>query len=310
MTIMSSDAAAGNSAFGGGQRVGINIRFRKPSFIDGFVFGFLFRFITGMVAAIMSSAVLFVTLGLFGDAQLTEHAIFASGVFVAAIVFIGEHFRSQAFERVVLERGPRQDDDPTHRLSWSQLESNAGGRNKYGRAALVYKRSADIALALGGLVALMVPITLVAILIKLDSRGPVFYRKYQRGFDGRIIRMYKFRTIELTGQVTAVGNWLRRSSIDELPVLLNVLRGEMSLVGPQPQYMYFDLFAREVAALACRYGIKPGIIGWAQVHGFTGEAASVESIRREYDLWYIQNWSPWLDVRIMLKAVARAVRPH
>ena len=105
------------------------------------------------------------------------------------------------------------------------------------------------------------------------------------------------------GRVTSIGRWLRRSSLDELPQLFNVLKGEMSLVGPRPHAIeHNDLFKSRIPRYMLRHKVKPGITGWAQVNGFRGQTDTPEkmALRIEHDLWYIQNWSLWLDVKILL----------
>jgi len=107
-------------------------------------------------------------------------------------------------------------------------------------------------------------------------------------------------------RVTRVGHWLRRTSIDELPQLLNVLRGEMSLVGPRPHALAHDnAYDKIIGTYALRHHVKPGITGWAQVHGFRGETPTIELMERrvEHDLWYINNWSLWLDLRTLAKTL-------
>jgi len=145
------------------------------------------------------------------------------------------------------------------------------------------------------------------------------FKQKRIGFDGRAFWIFKFRTMSVLeddtsvkqavmndNRVTRLGRWLRHTSIDELPQLLNVLRGEMSLVGPRPHAeAHDDAFDAAVAHYAWRRNVKPGITGWAQVNGSRGETPDVESVRRrvECDLWYVENWSLWLDMRIMLQTV-------
>jgi len=181
------------------------------------------------------------------------------------------------------------------------------------------KRSIDIAIA-GVALILLSPLLLgVAILILLDSPGPILFKQKRIGFNGQTFWIFKFRTMSVLEdqgcikqavindhRVTHFGRWLRRTSIDELPQLMNVLRGEMSLVGPRPHAEAHDnAFDAAVAHYAWRRNVKPGITGWAQVNGSRGETPDIESVSRrvEYDLWYIENWSLWLDMRIMLQTV-------
>ncbi len=181
------------------------------------------------------------------------------------------------------------------------------------------KRSLDLVLAGIALVLLSPLMLVVAALIKLDSRGPVFFVQQRNGFNGRSFRIFKFRTMtvledgpfiqqatEDDPRVTNIGRLLRRTSIDELPQLMNVLLGDMSLVGPRPHATaHNDEYEKLIDNYAMRYHVKPGISGWAQVNGYRGETRSVELMaqRVEYDLWYINNWSLRLDLKIMLKSL-------
>ena len=167
----------------------------------------------------------------------------------------------------------------------------------------------------------------VAMAIKLDSRGPVFFKQKRYGLNNKLIDVYKFRTMHhsLTDQnaeklttrndprVTRVGNILRRTSVDELPQLINVLKGEMSLVGPRPHAISAKaggrLYQDVVERYAARHRVKPGITGWAQVNGWRGETDTEEKIHKrvEYDLDYIANWSIWLDLKILFMTVTAVI---
>jgi exopolysaccharide biosynthesis polyprenyl glycosylphosphotransferase len=181
------------------------------------------------------------------------------------------------------------------------------------------KRVFDV-LAAGIGIILLSPLMLTAVLlIRLDSKGPVLFTQTRNGFNGRSFRILKFRTMSVLEdgpqirqatrndpRITSVGRWLRRMSIDELPQLFNVLGGSMSLVGPRPHAAAHNSeYERLVANYAFRYHVKPGISGWAQVNGFRGETPSVDLMERrvELDLWYVTNWSFWLDVRILWKTL-------
>lgn len=181
------------------------------------------------------------------------------------------------------------------------------------------KRLFDIAFAFAALALLLPVMLLAALAIKLTSPGPVFYRQERRGFNGEIFRILKFRSMSVMEdgramtpaqkrdpRITPVGAVLRRTSIDELPQLLNVLRGEMSLVGPRPHAVSHDAeLAQRFAPYARRKRIKPGITGWAQVHGFRGDTSSQASVeaRTLYDLYYVENWSVALDLWILVLTV-------
>jgi undecaprenyl-phosphate galactose phosphotransferase/putative colanic acid biosynthesis UDP-glucose lipid carrier transferase len=165
---------------------------------------------------------------------------------------------------------------------------------------------------------------ITALVIKLDSKGPVFFTQTRNGFNGRSFRIFKFRTMHVLEdgpvirqatpndpRVTRLGRWLRRNSIDELPQLLNVLQGKMSLVGPRPHAVaHNNEYGDIVANYAFRHHVKPGITGWAQVRGYRGETPTVELMaqRVELDLWYINNWSIWLDIWILTQTLFQISR--
>ncbi|MCS7253520.1 MAG: undecaprenyl-phosphate glucose phosphotransferase [Armatimonadota bacterium] len=176
------------------------------------------------------------------------------------------------------------------------------------------KRLMDISLSLLLLVIFALPMLFIALLIKLTSKGPVLYRQERVGQDGKVFVMLKFRTMregaeDDTGPIwampddprcTKIGKMLRRLSLDELPQLFNVLKGEMSLVGPRPERPYFvEQFAQRIPRYMERHRIKAGITGWAQVNGLRGNCPIEE--RTKYDLYYVENWSLLLDLKILIK---------
>jgi Undecaprenyl-phosphate glucose phosphotransferase len=181
---------------------------------------------------------------------------------------------------------------------------------------LVAKRAFDICIASLGLLVCSPVLLVVALGIKLDSRGPVFFRQTRHGYNNEVIRVLKFRSMTTTEdsrhfmqavkndpRVTRVGRVLRRTNIDELPQLVNVLLGEMSIVGPRPHPIALnEAFAERISPLSRRHKVKPGITGWAQVNGYRGETDTIEKMRRriECDLFYIDNWSFLLDIKIIL----------
>jgi undecaprenyl-phosphate galactose phosphotransferase/putative colanic acid biosynthesis UDP-glucose lipid carrier transferase len=189
---------------------------------------------------------------------------------------------------------------------------------------LALKRALDLVLASALVIALVPLFFAVAALIKLETPGPVIFSQRRKGFNGREFKIFKFRTMNVLedGHVipqarrhdprtTRVGRILRATSIDELPQLLNVLRGQMSLVGPRPHAVaHDDGYTKVIARYALRQHVKPGLTGWAQVHGFRGEAVEIELIERrvECDLWYIKNWSFWLDLRIIVSTFFELLR--
>jgi putative colanic acid biosynthesis UDP-glucose lipid carrier transferase len=188
------------------------------------------------------------------------------------------------------------------------------------------KRGIDLVIAGTALITLLPLLVIVAVAIKLDSRGPILFRQQRCGFNGRYFQIYKFRTMSVLEdgpsvvqaqfgdkRFTRLGAWLRRASIDELPQLINVLDGSMSLVGPRPHAVsHDDEFDKIVRNYAFRRRVKPGLTGWAQVHGCRGPtptAASIEE-RVEHDLWYIDNWSVSLDIAILLWTPIELIRGH
>lgn len=185
------------------------------------------------------------------------------------------------------------------------------------RGEQVAKRAIDILLASLVLLMLAPLMGLVALMIKLESHGPALFIQTRNGFNGRPFRIYKFRTMSVLEdgpvirqatkndpRLTALGRLLRRANIDELPQLFNVLGGDMSLVGPRPHAAAHNSeYERIIANYAHRYHVKPGLTGWAQVNGQRGETRTVDLMARrvEFDLWYINNWSLWLDLKILLR---------
>jgi putative colanic acid biosynthesis UDP-glucose lipid carrier transferase len=181
------------------------------------------------------------------------------------------------------------------------------------------KTSLDYVVAAVGLICLAPFLALVALAIKIDSPGPVFFRQRRYGQNNQIFRIFKFRTMAVTEdgkhvkqaerndpRVTRVGRFLRRSSIDELPQLINVLTGDMSIVGPRPHALAHDqIFEEKLDLFSRRRRVRPGLTGWAQVHGFRGETRTTEDIRSrmQHDLYYIDNWSIWLDIEIITRTV-------
>ncbi len=177
----------------------------------------------------------------------------------------------------------------------------------------IIKRLMDITLSLLGIV-ITLPITIpTAILIKLTSKGPIFYKQERMGLDGKRFMMLKFRSMILNAEsktgpvfavendprVTPVGRIIRKLGIDELPQLINVLKGEMSLVGPRPERPPFvENFKKRIPNYMLRHKVKSGITGWAQVNGFRGNT-SIEK-RLEYDIYYIKNWNLLFDIKILL----------
>jgi Undecaprenyl-phosphate glucose phosphotransferase len=191
-------------------------------------------------------------------------------------------------------------------------------------AERVVKRAMDLGIAALALIFFLPVMALTAIAIKLDSSGPVVFRQYRKGFNGRQFMMFKFRTMSVLEngstvvqamrddpRVTPIGRLLRSASIDELPQLVNVLRGDMSLIGPRPHALAHDNYFEEVLSdYAFRHHVKPGMTGWAQCNGARGATPTIEQIseRVKLDLWYINNWSLWLDIQILIKTFFEVLR--
>ena len=180
----------------------------------------------------------------------------------------------------------------------------------------VVKRAFDIVGASVLLLASLPLFALIALLIKLDSPGPVLFRQRRHGFNHREFRVIKFRTMSTLDdgvlirqarrnddRVTRVGRFLRSTNLDEIPQLINVLAGQMSLVGPRPHALAHDNeYEERIRQYARRHKVKPGITGWAQVNGYRGETSSIDKMlkRVDHDLYYIDHWSLLFDIRILL----------
>jgi undecaprenyl-phosphate galactose phosphotransferase/putative colanic acid biosynthesis UDP-glucose lipid carrier transferase len=191
---------------------------------------------------------------------------------------------------------------------------------------LIVKRLFDLLFASLCLLIFSPLLLTTSIAIKLDSAGPVIFRQRRRGFNGADFGIYKFRTMTVLEdgptirqvrpndeRVTWLGRLLRASSIDELPQLLNVLSGEMSLVGPRPHAVAHDEeYSHSIDNYAFRHHVRPGITGWAQIHGFRGATVEPSLMERRvrFDLWYVNNWSFWLDLRIIARTCIELLRPR
>lgn len=186
-----------------------------------------------------------------------------------------------------------------------------------GRGHAALKRTLDLLIAFPLLVLCTPFLLVIALFIQADSPGPVLFRQTRLGRHGKPFDIVKFRTmwvlengddvvqaVRNDPRITRVGDWLRRTSLDELPQLWNVICGEMSLVGPRPHARAHDqLYAILIENYELRQLVKPGITGWAQVHGHRGETPTLEAMRRrvELDIWYARNANPWTDLRILLR---------
>jgi Undecaprenyl-phosphate glucose phosphotransferase len=184
---------------------------------------------------------------------------------------------------------------------------------------LIEKRAFDLVFASLALLLLTPLLIAVAVLIKLDSPGPVFFRQRRFGFNQEPFQIIKFRSMRTLEdgpnirqarrndpRVTRIGAWLRRWSIDEIPQLFNVIKGEMSLVGPRPHALSHDReYEQRISTYARRHNVKPGMTGWAQIHGLRGETDTDEKMRKrvEHDLFYIDHWSVALDLQILTRTL-------
>ena len=225
---------------------------------------------------------------------------------IPAEVHLGPEYVLDRFEQVELLRIGPISSLQLRRMPLSRLES-------------LEKRALDLLLASAGLLLLTPVLVAVAILIKLDSPGPVFFLQRRFGFNQKPFRIIKFRSMRTCEdgavvhqakrndpRVTRIGRWLRRWSVDEVPQLFNVIKGDMSLVGPRPHALSHDReFERRISTYARRHNVKPGISGWAQIHGLRGEIDTDDKMRQrvEHDLYYIDNWSVWLDLQILIRTV-------
>ena len=178
---------------------------------------------------------------------------------------------------------------------------------------LYIKRFMDIVLSALGLLILALPMLIVAILVRIDSPGPVLFRQKRLGLNGCVFEMYKFRSMrvgaEHTGsgvysddrdpRQTRVGRFLRKTSLDELPQLFNILKGDMSLIGPRPERPQFvEKFKEEIPRYMIKHQVRPGMTGWAQVNGYRGDTSIRKRI--DCDIYYIENWTLSLDIKIII----------
>ena len=187
------------------------------------------------------------------------------------------------------------------------------------------KRVIDVLLASLALVMLAPLLLLVAFFLKCENRGPVLFMQTRNGFNGRAFRICKFRTMSVLEdggairqatrddpRVTTFGRVLRRTNLDELPQLFNVIAGDMSLVGPRPHAAAHNSeYEKRIANYAFRYHVKPGLTGWAQINGFRGETKTLDLMEKrvECDIWYIENWSLWLDFKIVIRTLVLGLQP-
>ncbi|MGQ0741127.1 MAG: exopolysaccharide biosynthesis polyprenyl glycosylphosphotransferase [Alphaproteobacteria bacterium] len=207
--------------------------------------------------------------------------------------------------------------DSTAKAALAALDVASPALAAPSRAQLALKRAFDLTAAVV-LLALLWPLMgAIALWVKYDSPGPVLFRQRRGGRNGRVFSILKFRTMKVLEdgdvitqahsddrRVTRAGRHLRRTSLDELPQLINVIRGDMSLVGPRPHALAHDrFFGAVIRNYRARMHVKPGITGWAQVHGFRGATPNLEDMRGRvaHDLWYVRNQNFALDLNILLR---------
>ena len=178
------------------------------------------------------------------------------------------------------------------------------------------KRTIDVVGSLFGLIILAIPMLIVALIIKITSPGPLIFKQERIGLHNKAFQMYKFRSMRVQDaseekkawttkndpRVTPIGKFMRKTNIDELPQLFNVLKGDMSLIGPRPERPFFvDKFKEEIPRYMIKHQVRPGMTGWAQVNGLRGDTSIRKRI--ELDLFYIENWSVSFDIRILFLTV-------
>ena len=188
----------------------------------------------------------------------------------------------------------------------------------------ILKRAFDIAFSLIVVISILPVVYIVfGLLIKLTSKGPILFRQQRTGLHGKVFTCYKFRTMVLNEEdnsqttwrkdprITAVGAFMRRTSIDELPQFINTLIGNMSVVGPRPHMIQqTDLYNQLIDRFMIRHLIKPGITGWAQISGYRGETRTIEQMESRFkkDVWYLENWSFALDIKIIAVTIYQLIR--
>ena len=187
----------------------------------------------------------------------------------------------------------------------------------------IMKRIFDICFSLTFLCTLFpIILLIVAIISKITMPGPLFFKQKRTGYDGKDFYCYKFRSMKINKEadtlqavkddprVTKWGHFIRHTNIDELPQFINVLKGDMSLVGPRPHMLaHTEYYSSLISDYMIRHYVKPGITGWAQTHGERGETKTVDDMKRRVkrDIWYIEHWSFWLDIQIICKTVTDMV---
>lgn len=261
-------------------------------------FGFLLRLFVGVVSVVVPIPILVIA-GALNGWQLGSGLLFFYGVVIGVTILTGEHFRSRAYERVIAyvsrDAVPviSQSDEEAYPLSPYPRDASCGR---------LLKRVFDVVVASVSLVLLMPLFIVTAVAVVFDSPGRILVRQRRFSFDGRPFTVLKFRTAPIgtsemgrtDRHVTKVGSFLRRNNLDELPQIFNVLRGEMSLVGPRPPVA--SQFKPNVAL----FGVKPGLTGWSQLNL---RPRQVYAEREKFDLWYVDHWTFLLDLKIILRTI-------
>jgi Undecaprenyl-phosphate glucose phosphotransferase len=276
-------------------------------------------------------------LGIKRDLDIVDAAIDAARTLEATKVFLAVPWDDLNRRRLISERLrslpvavvllPDRSVGPI--LSQAKIKPNSEIEIEIQRAPLssvelMVKRAFDVVLAATILLLLAPLLIAIGALVAADSKGPIIFRQSRKGFNRKRFTIYKFRTLSVLedglvvkqvmrddDRVTRIGRLLRATSIDELPQLFNVLKGDMSLIGPRPHAVAHDnQYTELVGDYALRHHVKPGMTGWAQVHGFRGETARLDQMKSRValDLWYIDNWSFWLDLKILGLTCIEVVR--
>lgn len=249
--------------------------------------------------------------------------IFAFGIGLHSPALLGDARRKSRIEHRPADQALVRE-QLTERIDLSLLpQSDFGGAAIHAavEAAGMGKRFIDICAALALLVGFAPLLVLTALAIKLDSPGPVLYRQRRIGLSGDVFHIYKFRSMftdaEKNGaqwcakndsRITRVGRLIRKTRIDEIPQALNILKGEMSFVGPRPERPEFvSILEKEIPNYHLRHVVKPGITGWAQVKFTYGASVEDARVKLQYDLYYIKHFSLWRDILIMLMTVRVAL---
>ena len=289
--------------------------FRRPPHDLGILFGLGARLVVGIVSVLFASAAAMV-MGAFSNWDLGVHTVLILGVLILVMVLFGEHLRYQAYERI------RAKDTDTF-----EVELKASGVHIDGvalfhrkaapqsiRFALFLKRCIDLLLASWTLIVLLPIFVVIATMIKISDPGPILFRQTRYGIDGRKFEVFKFRTMYVDHhtfgvtrqdvfdrRITPVGQFLRRTSLDELPVFLAVLRGHMSLVGTTA-YRIEPPVLKDLADAATA---RPGIATLAAISGVSPINENGVRAALKLDAEYVTSWSLWLDMRIALQSLRR-----